>query len=89
MNKSNTTLGSTRDTVFIAVTEVMGIIGDDMAKHPSDVLLTISLSGGHECAVVGGALTADAIDRLKSLLCELKRRQAAEGDSDKTLHVWR
>ncbi|MCD5994166.1 hypothetical protein KDX38_10945 [Pseudomonas sp. CDFA 602] len=67
----------------------MGIAGDDMAKHPSDVLLVISLSGAHECAAVGGALTADAIDRLESLLGELKRRQAVEGDSDKTLHVWR
>lgn len=89
MTTSITTLGSTRDTTFIAVTEVMGIIGDDMAKNPSDVLLTISLSGARECAVVGGALTAVAIERLESLLSELKRRQAAEGDSDKTLHVWR
>lgn len=89
MSNSQTSLGSTRDTVFIAVTETMGIIGDDMARHPSDALLVISLSGHHECAVLGGALSAEAIDRLESLLNELKVRQAAEGKCDKTLHVWR
>ncbi len=89
MTNSTKTLGSTRDTTFIAVTEAMAIAGDDMAAHASDTLLVISLSGQHECAVLGGALSSEAVDRLESLLLELKTRQATEGNGDKTLHVWR
>lgn len=83
------TLGSTPDSAYMAITEVMGLAADAMDKSPSDVLLVISLSGPGENAIVGGTLDASKTERLESLLQELKTRAANEGDGDKVLHVWR
>jgi len=82
-------LGSVRDSAFMAITEVMGLAADAMDENPSDALLVISLSGKAETAIIGGALTTEGIERFESLLGELKRRAAVEGDGDKVLHVWR
>ena len=80
---------TTRDSAYMAITEVMGITADAMDQNPSDTLLVISLSGNSENAIVGGALDSEKITRLQSLVDELKWRAAAEGDGDKVLHVWR
>ena len=82
-------IGSTRDSAYMAVTEVMGLAADAMDQNPSDALLVITLSGKSENAIVGGTLDSEKITRLQSLLDELKFRAAGEGDGDKVLHVWR
>jgi len=82
-------IGSTRDSAYMAVTEVMGLAADAMDQNPSDALLVITLSGKSENAIVGGTLDSEKITRLQSLLDELKFRAANEGDGDKVLHVWR
>lgn len=83
------TLGSTRDSAYMAITEVMALAADAMDKAPTDALLVITLSGLGEHAIVGGTLDASKVERLESLLYELKTRAANEGDGDKVLHVWR
>lgn len=83
------TLGSTRDSAFMAITEVMGLAGDAMAANTSEALLVITLSGNNQTAVLGGTLTAERIEVIEGLLSELKRRAVTEGDGDKVLHVWR
>lgn len=82
-------IGSTRDSAYMAVTEVMGLAADAMDQGASDALLVITLSGKSENAIVGGTLDSEKITRLQSLLDELKFRAATEGDGDKVLHVWR
>ena len=82
-------VGATRDSAFMAITEVMGLAADAMDANPSDALLVISLSGGSENAILGGTLDADKISRIQALLAELQTRAVTEGDSDKVLHVWR
>lgn len=82
-------IGSTRDSAYMAITEVMGLAADAMDANPSDTLLVISLSGGSENAIVGGTLDSPKITRLQAMLDELKWRAANEGDGDKVLHVWR
>lgn len=82
-------IGSTRDSAYMAITEVMGLAADAMDQNPSDTLLVISLSGSSENAIVGGTLDSEKITRLQSLVDDLKWRAAAEGDGDKVLHVWR
>jgi len=82
-------IGSTRDSAYMAVTEVMGLTADAMDHNPSDALLVITLSGKSENAIVGGTLDSEKITRLQSLLDDLKLRAAIEGDGDKVLHVWR
>ncbi len=82
-------IGSTPDSTFMAITEVMGLTADAMDKSQSDTLLVITLAGAGENAIVGGALTSEKITRLQALLDELKVRAANEGDGDKVLHVWR
>lgn len=82
-------IGSTRDSAYMAVTEVMGLAADAMDKGPTDALLVISLSGSSESAIVGGTLDSEKITRLQALLDDLKWRAANEGDGDKVLHVWR
>jgi hypothetical protein len=88
---TNTTkdLGSTRDSEYMAVTEVLALADDAMTANPPEALLVISLSGKAETAIVGGALTAEAVERMVSLVEELKRRAAVESYGDKVLHVWR
>lgn len=49
----------------------------------------VSLSGKTENAALGGALSAEGIERMIELLEELKRRAVTEGHGDKVLHVWR
>ncbi|MGV8917816.1 MAG: hypothetical protein ACOH2R_08460 [Pseudomonas sp.] len=88
-NKAATELGSTRDSEYMAVTEVMALADDAMTQNAPDALLVISLSGKFETAIVGGALSAEAIERMVALLEELKRRAAVEEHGDKVLHVWR
>lgn len=82
-------VGSTRDSAFMAITEVMGLAADAMDTNPSDALLVISLSKHSENAIVGGTLNADKLARLQALVDELKSRAESEGDGDKVLHVWR
>ncbi len=82
-------LGSTRDSAYMAITEVMGLAADAMDRNPTDALLVITLSDKAENAIVGGSLTGEKIQRLELLLSELKTRAAAEGDGDRVLHVWR
>jgi hypothetical protein len=82
-------IGSTRDSAYMAITEVMGLAADAMDANPSDTLLVISLSSGSENAIVGGALDSLKITRLQAMLDELKWRAANEGDGDKVLHIWR
>jgi hypothetical protein len=88
MSKKNY-LGATRDSAFMAITEVMGLAADAMDNNQSDALLVITLGGKSENAILGGTLDAEKISRLQSLLDELKSRAASEGDGDKVLHVWR
>lgn len=88
MNAKNF-IGSTRDSAYMAVTEVMGLAADAMDKGPTDALLVISLSGGSENAILGGTLDSEKITRLQALIDDLKWRAANEGDGDKVLHVWR
>jgi regulator of RNase E activity RraA len=61
---TNTTkdLGSTRDSEYMAVTEVLALADDAMTANPPEALLVISLSGKAETAIVGGALTAEAVE---------------------------
>jgi len=82
-------IGSTRDSAYMAVTEVMGLAADAMDQGASDALLVITLSGKSENAILGGTLDSEKITRLQSLLEDLKFRAANEGDGDKVLHVWR
>lgn len=82
-------IGATRDSAYMAITEVMGITADAMDQNGSDTLLVINLSGQSENAVLGGTLDAGKIERLEALLAELKTRAANEGDGDRVLHVWR
>lgn len=82
-------LGSTRDSAYMAITEVMGLAADAMDRNPTDALLVITLSDKAENAIVGGSLTGEKIQRLELLLSELKTRAAAEGEGDRVLHVWR
>lgn len=82
-------VGATRDSAFMAITEVMGLAADAMESNPSDALLVISLSGVSENAIVGGTLDAEKISRIQALLSELQTRAVSEGDGDKVLHVWR
>lgn len=89
MNKAKTVLGSTRDSTYMAVTEVMGLAADAMDTAPSDALLVISLSGKSETAILGGSISSLGVTRIQALLDELKLRAASEGDGDKVLHVWR
>lgn len=89
MNNAKAALGSTRDSTYMAVTEVMGLTADAMDKAPSDALLVISLSGNSETAILGGAISSLGVTRIQALLDELKLRAASEGDGDKVLHVWR
>lgn len=89
MSNSSKTLGSTRDSVYMAVTEVMGLSEQAMQKAETQTLLVITLSGKDQSAALGGELTAESIEQVQSLLDELKRRAANEGDGDKVLHVWR
>ena len=82
-------IGSTRDSKYISVTEVMGLAADAMDKSDTDTLLVITLSGPSETAIIGGEVNAQAVARVEALLGELKRRAVNEGDGDKVLHVWR
>jgi regulator of RNase E activity RraA len=82
-------IGSTTDSAYMAITEVMGLTADAMDQNPSDALLVITLSGKSENAIVGGTLNSEKITRLQSLLDDLKLRAASEGDGDKVLHAWR
>lgn len=89
MSNSTKTLGSTRDTVFMAVTEVMGLADQAMQRAETQTLLVVSLAGPIQSAVVGGEINSEAVAKLQSLVDELKWRAANEGDGDKVLHVWR
>lgn len=82
-------IGSTRDSAYMAITEVMSLVADAQDQSDFDALLCISLSGSAETAVLGGTLTSEKITRIQALLDELKWRAANEGDGDKVLHVWR
>lgn len=82
-------LGSTRDTAFMSITEAMGLAATAMEANSPDALLVMTLSGSRENAILGGTLDASKIERLESLLAELKTRDATEGDGDRVLHVWR
>ncbi|MGS0735549.1 hypothetical protein ACVBEG_03085 [Pseudomonas sp. GG8] len=88
-SKTKSDIGSTRDSEYMAITEVMALADEAMSTNPPDALLVISLSGKTENAVIGGALSAEGIDRMLVLLQELKRRAVDEGHGDKVLHVWR
>lgn len=83
------TIGSMRDSAYMAITETLGLAGEAMEKRDTDLLLVISLSGTNQDAVLGGTLTADRIAAVENLLYELKRRAENEGDGDRVLHVWR
>ena len=80
---------NTRDSAYMAVTEVMAITADAQDKGDFDSLLVISLSGEHETAVLGGALNSEKITRIQALLDDLKWRAADKGDGDNVIHVYR
>ena len=86
---TKTDIGSTRDSEYMAITEVMALADEAMGTNPPDALLVISLSGKTENAALGGALSTGGIERMITLLEELKRRAVTEGHGDKVLHVWR
>lgn len=88
-SKTKSDIGSTRDSEYMAVTEVMALADEAMSTNPPDALLVISLSSKTENAAIGGALSAEGIERMLVLLQELKRRAVDEGHGDKVLHVWR
>lgn len=83
------TIGSTRDSAYMAVTEALGLAGDAMEGRQTDALLIITLAGDTHNAILGGTLTAERIEVIEGLLAELKRRAVTEGDGDRVLHVWR
>lgn len=89
MTSTTKDLGSTRDSEYMAVTEVMALADNAMGENPPDALLVITLSGKFETAIVGGALSAEGLERMVALVEELKRRAAVEEHGDKVLHVWR
>lgn len=82
-------IGSTPDSTYMAITEVMGIVADAQEQADFDALLVISLSGPIESAVLGGNLTSEKITRIQALLDELKWRAAEKGDGDHVLRVFR
>lgn len=88
-NPKKIDIGSTRDSEYMAITEVMALADDAMGKNAPNALLVISLSGKTENAALGGALSAEGIERMITLLEELKRRAVSEGHGDKVLNVWR
>lgn len=89
MNGPAPALGATRDTNFMAVNEAIALGADAMEQNHPETLMFISLSGDKETAILGGQVDSKAIERLQSLVDELKRRAKQEGETDKVLHVWR
>jgi hypothetical protein len=82
-------IGSTPDSTYMAITEVMGIVADAQDQADFEALLVISLSGPIESAVLGGNLTSEKITRIQALLDELKWRAAEKGDGETVLRVFR
>lgn len=82
-------IGSTPDSTYMAITEVMRLTADAQDQGDFDALLVIGLSGTNETAVLGGNLDSEKITRIQALLDELKWRAAEKGDGDTVLRVFR
>ncbi|EIU4337578.1 hypothetical protein ABZQ74_06670 [Pseudomonas aeruginosa] len=74
------------DDQYLAVTEAMDTISTAMEGKGTESLLVINLGSSGDDAVLGGRVSLEAIERLESLLGELKARHA--DDLDGVLHVW-
>ncbi|HCF9861471.1 hypothetical protein ACM74F_05455 [Pseudomonas aeruginosa] len=74
------------DDQYLAVTEAMDTISTAMEGKGTESLLVINLGSSGDDAVLGGRVSLEAIERLESLLGELKALHA--DDLDGVLHVW-
>lgn len=74
------------DDQYLAVTEAMDAISTAMEGKGTESLLVINLGSSGDDAVLGGRISLDALERLETLLAELKARHAE--DMDGVLHVW-
>lgn len=74
------------DDQYLAVTEAMDTISTAMEGKGTESLLVINLGSSGDDAVLGGRVSLEAIERLESLLGELKARHV--DDLDGVLHVW-
>ncbi|MBD1554791.1 hypothetical protein [Pseudomonas typographi] len=81
--------GMKRDTEFMAVQESISLMVDSLEHNDPDAVLMINLSGKTECAILGGSISPELVDRFQALVDELKARAAKAGTCDKVFHVWR
>lgn len=74
------------DSQIMSISETMGVAEEVMGEHGCETLLVINLGRGHSDALLGGAISLDAIGKMDRLLQELRSRIVS--DTHDPMHVW-